>query len=130
MSTRVNLRPTTVISAGSMAGNLTSNPTILQSLTKIMYTFSWTGSSPVGTLSIQVSNDYALNAAGGVANSGTWTTVELSVGGTPSTTVSVSGNTGTAAIDVDAIAAYAIRAIYTAGSGTGSLTCIVNGKVS
>lgn len=113
-----------------MAGNLISLPTILQSLTKIAYALSWTGSTPVGSASIQFSNDYSLNPNGTVNNTGTWTTAELSVNGAASTLVPVTGNTGTAFIDIDVTGAYASRLIYTAGSGTGSLNVIVNGKVS
>lgn len=130
MSTRTSLRPQTVLTAGSMAGNLTSNPTILQSLTKASYTVSWSGTSPVGTISIQGSNDYALNPDGTVLNTGTWNTLTLQVNGLPTTTVSISGNTGNGAVDVLETALYAVRLIYTAGSGVGSLTAIFNGKVS
>jgi hypothetical protein len=125
MSSRTTLRPTTVISSGSMAGTLTSTPTILQSLTKVMYTMSWSANTPTGTASIQVSNDYALNAVGMVSNAGTWSTVELSYLGSPSPTIPISGNTGTAAIDVDGIAAYAIRLLYTpTGAGAFTVACV------
>lgn len=129
MSTRTGLRPQKVITAGSMAGNLTSNPTILQSLTKVTYAVSWSGTTPVGTMSVQGSNDYALNPDGTVANAGTWTTFVLDVSGTPSSTVAVSGNTGNGVIDLET-GIYAIRLIYTAGSGIGSLTAYFNGKVA
>lgn len=133
MSTRTNLRPQTVIPAasGNMATNITSTPTILQSLSQVSYAVKWTGTSPVGTLSMQVSNDYALNPDGQtVANAGTWNTVPLDVGGTVSTTIAVSGNTGNGFIDVNDTSAYAVRLVYTAGSGTGSLSAIINGKVA
>lgn len=130
MSTRTALRPQVVINAGSMAGNLISNPTILQSLTKASYSLSWSGTTPVGTVSVQGSNDYSLNPNGSVLNAGTWNTLTLSVNGQPATTVAVSGNTGNGAIDIVETALYALRLIYTAGSGTGSLTVVFNGKVS
>lgn len=129
MSTRTNLRPQAVITAGDMSGNLTSAPTILQSLTRLSYEAHWSGSTPVGTLSVQVSNDYSLNADGTVHNAGNWVTLVLNVNGSPSTTVPVSGNTGTDFIDIDGTAAYAARLIYTFGSGTGTMTATVNGKV-
>jgi hypothetical protein len=130
MSTRTGIHPQVVINAASMAANITSTPTILQSLTGCSYAFSWTGTAPVGTLSIQVSNDYAIGQTGQVSNAGTWTTLVLNVGGTPSTTVAVSGTPGTAFIDVDSTMAYAIRSIYTATIGTGSLTATFVGKVA
>ncbi len=113
-----------------MAGSLTSSPTILQSLTKACYTVSWSGTSPVGTISVQGSNDYSINPNGTVLNAGTWNTMTLNVNGTPSTTVAITGNTGSGAVDILETAFYAIRLIYTAGSGVGSLTAIFNGKVS
>lgn len=130
MSTRTTIRPQSVVTNGNMASNITSAPTILQSLTKASYAISWTGTSPVGTVSVQGSNDYSLNQDGSVHNTGTWNTLTLSVSGSPATTIAISGNTGNGAIDVLETALYAIRLIYTAGSGTGTLNVIVNAKVS
>lgn len=130
MSTRSSFRPQTVINAGAMVGNLTSLPTVLQSLTSASYALSWTGTAPIGTASIQFSNDYSLNPNGTVNNAGTWNTATISVSGSPTTTLAITGNTGSAFIDIDKTAAYAVRLIYAAGSGTGSLTAIFNGKVS
>lgn len=130
MSTRTTLRPYSVITNGAMAANITSSVTVLQSITGVSYALSWAGTSPVGTVSVQVSNDYSLEPTGAVNNSGTWTTVELNVAGVPSTTIAITGNTGTVFIDIERIMAYAIRLIYTAGSGTGTLQAVINGKVS
>lgn len=138
MSTRSNLRPQIVIpsaqgspaNGSSMAANITSAPTVLQSLSKVSYSLSWSGTAPVGTASVQVSNDYAIGPNGLVINPGTWTTLELDVAGTPSMTVPITGATGTAFIDILETVAYAIRLQYTAASGTGTLQAIINGKVS
>lgn len=132
MSTRTGLRPTVVIDEVSMGADIASTPTILQSLSRVSYEVVWSnGSTPVGTLSVQLSNDYALNPDGThVANSGTWTSMYLNVNGTPSTTVSVSGNTGNVFIDIDGTAAYAIRLIYTRVSGDGTMTATIAGKVN
>lgn len=130
MSTRTGLRPQVVINAVSMAASITSDPTILQSLTTVSYTYRWSGTSPVGTISIQASNDYSLNPDGTVNNSGTWKVLTLSVNGTPSTTISLSGNSGNDCIDITKTGFYAVRLIYTRVSGTGSLTAVFNGKVS
>lgn len=138
MSTRTTLRPQQVIpspqgspaNSGDMTMNLTSAPTILQSLSKVGYSLSWSGSSPVGTVSVQCSNDYTLDPNGQVGNAGTWNTMTLSYNGSSVTTIPVSGNTGNGFIDIEATAAYAVRLIYTPGSGSGTLTAIINAKVS
>lgn len=90
----------------------------------VSYSVSWSGTSPVGAVTIQVSNDYAQNVDGSVAVAGTWNTLTLS------SATNVSGNTGNGFIDIDAIAAYAIRLIYTKTSGVGTFQAIINGKVA
>lgn len=129
MSARSNLRPQPVIVDGNMAGNLTSDPTILQSLTVGSYSYSWSGSSPDGAISLQASNDYALNPDGTVKNVGTWTTLELTYNGSVVTSIPLTGNAGQGLIDWTT-GAYAIRTVYTRTSGTGILQCIFNGKVT
>lgn len=132
MSTKTSLPPQVVINAASMAANITSSPTILNSMTVAGYYVTWTGSTPVGTLSVEASGDYKLNPDGTVANAGTWNALVLSVGVPPtaSTTIAVSGNTGKEFIDLTKTGAWAVRLIYTFGSGTGSLTALMNAKVS
>ena len=138
MSTRTNLKPSQVIpspqgnpaNSGSMAANITSAPTVLQSISQVSYSVSWTGTTPVGALSVQVSNDYSINPNGTVNNAGTWNTMTLQYNGSAVTTIPVTGNSGSGLIDITDTAAYAIRLVYTATSGTGSLVAIINGKVS
>lgn len=137
MSTRTSLRPQTVIpsaqaspaSTGSMGANITSAPTLLQSLTMVNYALSWTGTTPVGTVSVEASNDCVVNAEGGVSG-GTWNALPLDLNGVTVTTIPVSGNTGNGMIDIDGLAAYAVRLIYTRVSGTGTLSVVVTGKVA
>jgi len=132
MSTRTTLRPYYVITAGSMAGNLTSLVTTVNSPSIMGYQVYWSGTSPVGTLSVQMSWDYQLTPDGkNVETAGTWTTLTLNSSGVPTTTLSVSGNTGSIIIDpIQTGNTGAIRLIYTAASGTGNLTALVSGKVS
>ncbi len=130
MSTRPHLAPYPVIVNGSMSGDLVSDVTIIQKISMLSYSYSWTGSSPMGDISVQVSNDYALNPDGTEQNAGTWTTITFNSGGSAVTFVTISGNSGTGFIDIDQIGAYAIRTIYTSTSGTGVLQCLINGKVS
>lgn len=138
MSTRSNIRPQAVIGVGSaplvsgaMTGNIISNPTILQSVTIGTYAYSWSGSSPVGTVSVQISNDYQVSSDGRtVTNAGTWDTVFFTLDGSSVVnSAPVTGNSGSGVIEWST-GAYAIRTIYTFTSGTGTLQAIVNGKVS
>jgi hypothetical protein len=110
------------------AVSITSDVTIIQQLSAISYGFSWTGSSPVGTIAIQVSNDYSIDAGGTVVNAGTWTALDLTYGGSVVSTVPVTGNTGNGLIDIET-GAYAIRAVYTKTSGTGTLQAKLSAKV-
>lgn len=131
MSTRSNLRPAPVIENGDMSGSITSAPTILQSLTVGTYAYSWAGSSPVGGISVEISNDYKLSADGiTVANSGTWTAVYFTLNGsTVVNSAPLSGNTGNGVIEWST-GAYAIRTVYTRVSGTGTLQSVICGKVT
>ena len=130
MSTRTRFSPFPVIVNGNMASNITSAVTVLQSITKISYQFSWSGTSPVGTIALQLSNDYSLLPNGSVNNAGTWTTATISVNGSPASSVAISGNTGNGVIDVSPTATYAARVVYTAASGSGTLNCTIMGKIS
>ena len=112
-----------------MAGNITSAPTILQSLTKLSYSVSWTGTSPVGTISVQVSNDFTPLAGGGVTG-GTWNTLPLNLSGAAVTSIPISGNTGNGFIDIESLSGGAVQLLYTFGSGVGTLTATVKAEVA
>ena len=130
MSSRPLFGPHKVITNGDMSANITSSVSIIANISMVGYAYSWVGTSPVGTISVQVSNNYALNSAGAVSNAGTWNTIYFNYGGVAVNSVPVSGNTGNGFIDIDEISAYAIRTVYTFTSGTGSLQATVSGKVS
>lgn len=124
MSSRPQFNPYPVILDGDMSGNLVSEVTVVQKLSLVSYACSWTGASPVGAVSVQVSNDYSQNMDGTVKNPGTWNTLPLSA------PTGVTGNTGNGFIDLDANAGYAMRLLYTAASGTGVFQAIVTAKVA
>ncbi len=131
MSTRTGLNPHVVIDAGDMsAATITSEATLLQSLSMASYEVSWTGSTPIGTLALQVSNSYALGPTGQVSAVGTWTTVPVDLSGGEVTSIPITGNTGNGFIDVSSHAGYAMRLLYTKTSGTGALTAVFKGKVA
>lgn len=112
------------ISGDMSQTTITSKVTIVQNLSQISYDISWTGSSPVGAISVQVSNTYMQNVDGTVRYAGDWNTLPLSA------TTNITGNTGNGFIDIDANAGYAVRLVYTKVSGTGTLSVVVSGKVA
>lgn len=124
MASRPIFSPFQVITNGDMTTTLISQVSVIQNTSKVSYDVSWAGTSPVGSLSVQVSNTYSQNADGSVRNPGDWITLTLSA------STAVSGNTGNGFIDITTISAYAIRLVYTPVSGTGTLQATVAGKVS
>jgi hypothetical protein len=130
MSTRTHLAPYAVLNSANMTLTLTGT-TILKSLSVVSYDIAWTGSSPVGTITVQLSNSYRQNSDGSVANAGNWTNIPFQNNtGTIVQSIAVSGNSGSAFIDIRVSGAEAIRIVYTPTSGTGSLTVVISGKVT
>lgn len=101
-----------VIDAGDMSGNLTGSETNVTQLDNIGYIAEWSGTSPVGVLSVEVQS----------GPSG-WAALDF---GSP---LAVSGNTGSLIINVNQLPFEKIRVVYTATSGTGSLTVTLSSKV-
>jgi hypothetical protein len=95
---------------GDMAGNITSTTQNVQEAVSFSVHGIWTGTSPVGTLDIQGSND-------GV----NFTSVL-------SSPAAISGNSGQIMVNVEKHAYAYIRLVYTETSGTGTLNVYVNGK--
>lgn len=124
MSSRPQFNPHSVITSGNMNASITSEVTIIQKLSMISYDISWSGTAPVGAMSVQVSNTYSQNVDGSVRDAGNWTTLVLS------SPAPVSGNTGNGMIDVDATGAYAIRLVYTRTSGVGTMQAVIAAKVA
>ena len=130
MSTRSQLKPELVITNGEMSDDIISEVTVIPNISMVSYSYSWDGDTPVGVVSIQLSNDFKLGPDGSVANAGTWNTATLNYGGSSVTSVPITGDTGNGLIDIEATAAYAIRTVYTADSGDGLLNVTIAGKVS
>lgn len=123
MASRPILAPFSVVSDGDMSAAIISDVTIIQNVSMISYDISWSGSSPEGTISIEVSNTYSKNQDGSVRNPGNWTELILS------TNTEVTGNSGAGFIDIRELSSYAIRLVYTPASGTGLLNVMAAGKV-
>lgn len=130
MSSRPQFNPYPVIVNGSMTSDITSLPTIIQKLSQLSYDVSWTGTSPVGTISVQVSNTYTQNADGTVRNAGNWTSLPLKGTTVVAGSIPIASNSGNGFIDIDEIGSFAIRFIYTATSGTGTMNVTIAGKTS
>ena len=124
MASRPLITPHSVIKDGDMSGDIVSDVTIIQNTTLISYEISWVGTTPVGTLSVEVSNDYSQNVDGTVRAPGKWTELPLSI------TPAVSGNTDNGFIDITELAAYAIRIKYNRTSGVGTMQAIIVAKVA
>lgn len=124
MSSRPQISSYTVVSAGNMASNITSPVTIIDKLSMVSYSYSWSGTSPSGTVFVDFSNDYQQTPTGVVIGTPTWNQAPLS------NSTTVSGNTGTGFIDMDGCSAYAVRTRYVANSGTGTMTITLNSKVT
>lgn len=124
MSSRPLFKPFPVIQDGDMSGSITSKITIIQQLSLISYSISWSGASPVGSVVVEVSNDYTQEADGSVRNPGIWNALPLD------SATSVSGNSGNGFIDIDLNSGYALRLRYVSTSGTGTMQAIVSAKVS
>lgn len=124
MSSRPLVPPFKALVNGDMsATTIVSIPSIISNVSMCSYNAVWTGTAPVGTLSVEVSNDYSQNAAGDVLNPGDWTTL-------PSLTQTITGNTGSAFLDIFQTGAFAIRLRYTKTSGVGTIQAFFNGKVA
>lgn len=116
-----------VLASGDMSqATLTSLVSIIQRLPGISYDLAWTG-TPTGTFAVQVSNTYAQNADGSVANAGNWNTLPTS--SFAGTYPSPAGSSGNGFLDVVGTEAYAVRVVYTRVSGGGSLTILPCAKV-
>lgn len=126
MSSRPQFNPFPVITNGNMgSASLTSLVTIIQKLSIVSYDIAWSaGSTPVGDITVEVSNTYSLDASGAVANAGTWTAIALS------SPIHITGNSGNAFVSLSELGAYAIRVKYTRTSGSGTLNVTVAGKVA
>lgn len=131
MSDRPLIKPNAqkpLISAGDMSANITSPVTIIQNLPGISYDLAWTG-TPTGTFTVQVSNSCVLNSDGTLSstNPGSWNDLPSSSfnGNYPAP----SGSAGKGFLDVVGTEAYAVRLIYTAATGSGSLTVLPAAKV-
>lgn len=130
MSSRPFVKQYPVIEDGDMSADITSEVTVMQMMAVAAYTYSWSGTSPVGVLRVEVSNDYKPGVMDtNPVNSGTWVPIYFTLNG--STTVNeapLTGNTGVGIIEFST-GAYAVRTVFDRTSGTGTLQSVLNAKV-
>lgn len=134
MSTREQIQPTPVfnsVTSQDMSGNLTSLVTTLPGMSLISYDVSWVGAGAAGSLSVEVSNSYSLDAQGNPLNAGNWSTLPFEdSSGSIVTSISVSGP-GNDMILLSDLGCKFIRIVFTASGGSsGTLSALVAGKVS
>lgn len=108
----------------SMGADIISQPSLVPLSGTISYQVVWSGSTPVGAVAIEGSNDYSLDALGNILNPGHWDTLVVEFAGSPTSSIPITGNSGSGLIDITTTAIYATRLIYNATSGTGNLTVI------
>lgn len=128
--TRPILKPFQSITNGAMSTNLTSSVTLIPTTSLVTYIYSWSGTAPVGTLKVQVSNDYTRDVQGNVSNAGNWADISFLAGSATASSLAVTGATGTAVINLPLCGAYAIRTTYTVTSGSGTIQAYICGKAS
>ena len=125
------LFPVTIFNAVPMTTSQTSivqmsagnTPSALKSVYQDNFgiQLDWTG-APVGTFSVQVSSNRKQDDNGNVLYAGTFVALPL----VPA--IAAAGTPDTAYIDLNQMSAQFIRVVYTAVSGTGTLTGVMVGK--
>lgn len=100
-----------LFSAGDMSGNLTSSSISTKFLDNIGLLVEWTGSAPVGALTVEVQN----------GQSG-WSALDFG------SVITVSGASGNLNININETPFEALRVKYTRTSGTGALTVTLAAK--
>lgn len=110
MSQPIHLFNITVFDAESMATTVTSDSLNIQQAAGYAVQAVWSGTSPVGTFTVEASND------------------NINFTSILNSPVAISGNTGSLMINVENAFYGFIRVVYTATSGSGSLTVHINAQ--
>lgn len=102
-----------MIDAGDLSGNITSNTTNVINLDKASIHLVWSGSSPVGVITVEARN----------GDNDSW--YELDFG----SAINISGNSGDHQIVFNELPFTSIRVKYAVTSGTGSIDATITAKV-
>lgn len=98
---------------GDISASVTSAETSVINLDKASIDVTWTGSAPVGTLTVEATND---------EKNEVWRTLDM--GGT----ISISGASGAHELIFNELPFTAIRLVYTRTSGTGTILAKIVAK--
>lgn len=111
MQLPINLLNVSLFSSADMSSTQHSSSIEIREGIRLCFQASWTGSSPVGTLQVEGSNDNVIFSSDPEAAAS-----------------NVSGNTGNVMIKIANTSYPYVRLTYNATSGTGSLNASVNAK--
>lgn len=105
------LEPYKIVDGGDISSNVISPETQVKNLDQITYEVVWSGTSPVGEVTVETQVKDV------------WQAIALP-------TISVSGNSGNHLITINSASHFhKLRLVYTATSGTGSLDVSIIGAV-
>lgn len=105
----------------SMASSFNDTPICVEYMVGLSIQASWSG-TPTGALKLQASNHaFDQNVNNGILAAPIWTDI-------PGSSVSLTGSAGTQMWDISEVYYEAIRVVYTASSGTGSIQLYYLGK--
>ena len=123
-STKNVLSTYQIVTAGSMAANITSTVTSIKYLDTVAFQLN-IGSGATGTFDIQSSLDYVQDSQGNVVVPGNWISVK-------SLFDSITNPAGSASeqlvTSIRALPLEWLRLIYTASSGSGTLNAFITAK--
>ena len=114
-----------LLSSHSLSASFNSPATVIKFTDNVSYQINITTTNSVGSFSVQVSNDYAVNPMDpqDITNPGTWDTLTLS--GTPT----VNSANDVIVISLNQLPYDAIRLAYTSSvAGTGVCTAYLTSK--
>lgn len=97
--------------ANMATASTTSSSTNVQYTDNIGIVLAWTGSTPIGTITVQGSNDNT-----------NWATLDFG------SAISITGDSGTDLLNINQFPCSYIRIVYTKSSGTGTITASMTTK--
>ena len=109
--TRRFIQPYQIVTDGDMSANITSPSVDISNVDDISIVYDWVGTSPIGTLIVQVKN-----------GDSPWSQLDISP---PASVLNNSGNNN---IQITNVSFKELRLAYNHTSGTGTLNAYLTGK--